>query len=339
MAAGGPDDHGVAGRAAEQREGQRARIRVEPVELRGVAVELEDHRSEQGVVEEHPAVPEVAHVDAEDRAPLGEDGVRVGQLGLHRVLELPGELVGSHQADPQHQDEGDAGGGERRPAVAQAQPGEGQDHPGEEHGGHRSDGPDEGHHHGAGQARPQQVGEVEAADPLGPPEEDGDHHPDGEEGGEHRQADQDEAPELEDRGPGPVLPHLQGRHPGAGHDEVAEPDGGGGEQRPPAEDGVRRGPAQAARHGHEHAAAPDPEQGQSDDQVRPVVEELERDDPRVGDLQQQPGEADEQDLEAVAARAAGGRRPGRRRRLRFERLRQRAPPPAPQTRATGPGVG
>src|SRR5206468_15346 len=44
----------------------------------------------------------------------------------------------------------------------------------------------------------------------------------------------------------------------------------------------------------------DAEQGEPDDEVRVVVEELERDDARVADLEQQGREADEQDLEGVA---------------------------------------
>ena len=53
--------------------------------------------------------------------------------------------------------------------------------------------------------------------------------------------------------------------------------------------------------GDEDAARADAEQRQPDDEVRVVVAELERDDPRVADLEQQPGQADEEDLEVVGA--------------------------------------
>ncbi len=51
---------------------------------------------------------------------------------------------------------------------------------------------------------------------------------------------------------------------------------------------------------------PMPEQREADDEVRVVVEELERDDPRVRDLEQQPREADQQDLEHVPAPRLAG---------------------------------
>ena len=47
---------------------------------------------------------------------------------------------------------------------------------------------------------------------------------------------------------------------------------------------------------------PDAEKGQADDEVGVVVEELERDDPRVTDLDEERREAHEQDLGVVALR-------------------------------------
>ena len=64
--------------------------------------------------------------------------------------------------------------------------------------------------------------------------------------------------------------------------------------------------SQPARHGDDHGARAEAEQGQADHQIRVVVVELERDDPGVGDLEQERGGADHEDLDQVRRRAGRG---------------------------------
>ena len=97
-----------------------------------------------------------------------------------------------------------------------------------------------------------------------------------------------------------VLPDAQRRDPEPGHDQVGGDDHRGGHQRAEQHDRVGRRPLQSLRQRDLHGPGAQPQQGQSDDEVRVVVEELERHDPRVGDLQHERGERDHRDLEVVA---------------------------------------
>src|SRR6266568_2182753 len=64
--------------------------------------------------------------------------------------------------------------------------------------------------------------------------------------------------------------------------------------------------AHPARDRNKNPARADAEQRQPDDEKRVVVEELERDDPRVADFEQKAREADQEDLDVVtAARRVG----------------------------------
>ena len=163
-------------------------------------------------------------------------------------------------------------------------------------------------HDRAGEAGAEEVGEVEPADAL-------------RRAGRTAWRSSRRSRRTRRRAPGRSRPAGRGweRRPGrrsprsrsvsigdAGDDQVADADAGRAEQRA-ATAGWRRCAARFSRSDTATSTPPlpMPEQGQADDEVRVVVEELERDDPRVADLEQQRGEADQQDLDVVAAAVAG----------------------------------
>ena len=98
-----------------------------------------------------------------------------------------------------------------------------------------------------------------------------------------------------------VVPEREAVGPGHGHDEIPDADARRAQQQAPHQDRVRRGAPHPARDRDKDAARADAEQRQPDDEKRVVVEELERDDPRVADFEQKAREADQEDLDVVAA--------------------------------------
>ncbi len=263
-------------------------------------------RAEQPVVEEQPIVTEIAHVDAEQRAPRRVDGreVREANRDVLASIELHvGDAVVTHdrrgeQHGEQRRDE------PHRPCSRRDQRGERERPAREHHARGRADRRLERHDDRARDPGTDQVGEVQAVDALGPaPEHRGEHDPRGHERREQGQADDGELHAVRDRA-APVIPERERVHRHPRHDQIAERnrDRAGHEAR--EHDRSGSGLAEPSRHRDGDAAHAEAEQRQADHEIREVVEELVRHDPRVADLEQQPGEAHEEHFGVVASARA-----------------------------------
>ena len=254
-------------------------------------------------------------VDAEDGAPRGEDRRVLVEVGLAGVGALLGKDRRRHGGDrEQHGEQARERHEPRTPPHRDSQPGRGEDETGEHDRGRRTDRAEQPHDDEARQRRTREVGEVEAADLIGlAAEQRGDDHADRDERREQGEAHDEQQDEVPDRR-AVVLPDRQRVDPDQRDQEVAGSDADRSEHQRPQHDRVGARAPQAGRDRDDHATRADAEEREPDDQVRVVVEELERDDARVGDLEQQPGHADEEDLEPVRpvrfARADGRRRGG-----------------------------
>ena len=303
---GGADDHLPLRRRAERRERQRPDVGVEPEVAEGcvAAVPAVDRGADQAVVVQHPDIGRrLVDVDAEDGAPLRVDGLR-GEVAPLAVVEADvGKHRGHHDCDRQHRGE-DARVRDDPGAAAdrEPEPATGQEQRGEEDRGDGTDLPEEQHDDRAGETGADQVGEVQAADAVGmAPEQRGDDHADRDVRDEQPEADREQQREVLDRVEALVVPDRERVDRYRRDHEVTDTDGDRADDEAPHHQ--RRGgdAAEAGRDRDEHAAEADAEERQPDDEVRVVVVELERDDARVADLEQDPGQAHQEQLEVVAA--------------------------------------
>ncbi len=301
---GGPD-HQDARLGLGHGEGQRS---VAVGELVANGLEVAREAPQVGAVlpvvdqplPRRPGDPGLRHVDPEHRMPAPEDGreLPVGGLvashGLDRIHHRIGERLVPHGAEPQQQREAHERG---TPHAALRQP--------QARGGHRRAAQEDAsrwaqHDHrrdGGGAAQPGagEIGAVEPVEGLHLQREDArDGEPDHQEAREERQADGGQAHQRGRCGGWLVGAHLQRRD-----GEVAEPDGEAARQREPRQQALRRRLSQLPEERHEDPTGPDPEHGEADDEIGEVGGELEREDPRVADLEQQRSEGDQEDLQVA----------------------------------------
>ncbi len=289
----------------------RPRVALEAAERPEVAVEARQDRAPHPVVVED--VVGIArdgvlhHVDAEDRIPAREEDPRGPAPLRAHGLGLVDDRVGEDAGEERQQEER---GGERRTdhgrgtgvGEAEAEAGEQVAEPGE-HDAPR--GREEAHQRHARGARERGAEEVRAVEPghvVGPGGEDRrERDAAGQELPEQRGAHQRELQHLRD-----LVGDVQRVQLRRGDEQVAERDGEpAGEAA--ARDEAPRAEASERRPGRDqHAAGAEAEERDADDQVREVVEELEREDARVADLEHDHGEGHEEELE-VAARLRVGR--------------------------------
>ena len=91
------------------------------------------------------------------------------------------------------------------------------------------------------------------------------------------------------------------------HDEVAEQHGRTGHEAAPRDEAGGQESAEAGEDRHEHAASPESEERDTDDQIGEVVNELERENTRVTHLEKNHREGDEKGFEVQSACVHGWR--------------------------------
>ena len=153
-----------------------------------------------------------------------------------------------------------------------------------------------------------EIGEVQAPDPVPTAAEDRrDDDPETDERREQREAQHAEERDVLERALRAVVPDADGVDRDAGDHEVADADDRGPDDRAPRDERVGRGATQPREDDDEDAPGTDAQQGEPEHQVDVVVVQLERDDAGVADLEQQPGEAHEEDHRRVARPEPGVR--------------------------------
>lgn len=227
--------------------------------------------------------------------------------GLDRIDHGIGERIREDGAEPQrdgghHPDRGPT----PRPAPRRVETSQCDQRTRGEHASGRRNRQHQGNRGGAAHPRPDQVCTVEAMDRLGPMGEyDGDQEPDRQEGSEEREAHQRQASDLRK-----ARRRLEGAQLHRDNHEVPESDRRAAQPADPREQPLRRPLPQPPGYGDERSTGADSEQRESDDQIGVIGRDLERQHPRVADLEQQTGKRSQEDLEGEGLRPHDGIRCG-----------------------------
>ena len=316
VAARGPDDRD-ARRRGEHVEGVGASVALVVREGGDVAVEAEEERAEQAVVQEEPSLVPLEErggdVDAEDRAPAREEHVRAAGLlrahVLRTVRDRIGKAVGEGRAGREDQGEGDER--QARPArFSPEDPRECEEDTGQEHRAGRREDEEERHADRAAETGAEEIDRIEAGEALGMARENrGDGQPRREERCEEGETEEAELGALDQRDA--RLPLHQARDQAErvqldGRDaEVAHEDSSGRDEGADGDEAGHRHALRSSEEHDEHARRAEPEECDADDEVGEVVDELEGEDARVAHLEENDREGEEEELGGERGAAHG----------------------------------